>query len=121
MNELLIIFLIMVLGYALGHINFFGIKFGASAILIVALFFGHFGFEVPKFLAKIGLVLFLAPIGLMAGPSFMANIKKNGLSFLAISFAIFQSSVPRFTLKATKIFLAPTRLAPSFSFISLFP
>lgn len=86
MNELLIIFLIMVLGYALGHINFFGIKFGASAILIVALFFGHFGFEVPKFLAKIGLVLFLAPIGLMAGPSFMANIRKNGLSFLAISF-----------------------------------
>lgn len=86
MNELLIIFLIMILGYALGHVNFFGIKFGASAILIVALFFGHFGFEVPKFLAKIGLVLFLAPIGLMAGPSFMANIKKNGLSFLAISF-----------------------------------
>lgn len=86
MNELLIIFLIMVLGYALGHINFFGLKFGASAILIVALVFGHFGFEVPKFLAKIGLVLFLAPIGLMAGPSFMANIKKNGLSFLAISF-----------------------------------
>lgn len=86
MNELLIIFLIMVLGYALGHVNFFGIKFGASAILIVALFFGNFGFTVPKFLAKIGLVLFLAPIGLMAGPSFMANIKKNGLSFLAISF-----------------------------------
>lgn len=86
MNELLIIFLIMVLGYAFGHINFFGIKFGASAILIVALFFGHFGFEVPKFLAKLGLVLFLAPIGLMAGPTFMANIKKNGISFLAISF-----------------------------------
>lgn len=86
MNELLIIFLIMVLGYAFGHINFFGIKFGASAILIVALFFGHFGFEVPKFLAKLGLVLFLAPIGLMAGPTFMANIKKNGVSFLAISF-----------------------------------
>lgn len=86
MKELLIIFLIMVLGYALGHINFFGLKFGASAILIVALFFGHFGFEVPNFLASLGLVLFLAPIGLMAGPSFMANIKKNGLSFLAISF-----------------------------------
>lgn len=86
MKELLIIFLIMVLGYALGHINFFGLKFGASAILIVALFFGHFGFEVPKFLASLGLVLFLAPIGLMAGPSFMANIKKNGLSFLTISF-----------------------------------
>lgn len=86
MKELLIIFLIMVLGYTLGHINFFGLKFGASAILIVALFFGHLGFEVPKFLASLGLVLFLAPIGLMAGPSFMANIKKNGLSFLAISF-----------------------------------
>lgn len=86
MNELLIIFLIMVLGYALGHVNFFGLQFGASAILIVALFFGHFGFEVPKFLASLGLVLFLTPIGLMAGPTFMANIRKNGLSFLAISF-----------------------------------
>ena len=85
MDEILVIFLIMVLGYILGKINFFGIRFGASAILIVALFFGHFGYSVPKFLATLGLVLFLAPIGLMAGPSFMANIKKNGWSFLAIS------------------------------------
>ena len=85
MSEILVIFLIMTLGYLIGRINFFGIKFGASAILIVALFFGHFGYEVPKILAKLGLVLFLAPIGLMAGPSFIANIKKNGWSFLAIS------------------------------------
>ena len=85
MNELLIIFLIMVLGYAFGRINFFGIRFGASAILIIALFFGHFGYTVPKFLASLGLVLFLAPIGLMAGPTFSSNIKKNGISFIAIS------------------------------------
>lgn len=75
----------MVLGYAFGRINFFGIRFGASAILIVALFFGHFGYTVPKFLASLGLVLFLAPIGLMAGPTFSSNIKKNGISFIAIS------------------------------------
>lgn len=74
--ELFTIFLVMSLGYLIGRINFFGIKFGASAILIVALFFGHYGFEVPAFLSKIGLVLFLTPIGLMAGPDFVENIKK---------------------------------------------
>lgn len=83
--ELLILFSIMAIGYLIGRINFFGIKLGASAILIVALFFGNFGFEVPEFLSKVGLVLFLTPIGLMAGPTFVANIKKNGLSFVVIA------------------------------------
>lgn len=86
MNELSIIFLVMAIGYILGHINFFGIKFGASAILIVALLFGHIGFVAPKILSNLGLVLFLAPIGLMAGPDFIPNIKKNGVSFLLLSF-----------------------------------
>lgn len=108
--ELFIIFLIMTLGYFIGRISFFGIKFGASAILIVALFFGHFGFEVPKFLATIGLVLFLTPIGLMAGPDFVNNIKKNGISFLLISIiaAIFGGLT---IIASVKIFKLPISLS----------
>lgn len=85
MNVLMAMFLIMAIGYFLGHLNIFGVKFGASAILITSLVFGHFGTKVPPILGNVGLVLFLAPIGLMAGPTFVNNIKKNGIKFLAIA------------------------------------
>lgn len=85
MSTLMVMFLIMGIGYIIGSISFFGVKFGASAILIISLFFGHFGHEIPPIIGSIGLVLFLAPIGLMAGSTFVNNIKKNGLKFLLIA------------------------------------
>lgn len=109
-NELMTIFIIWSLGYLIGRINFFGVKFGGSAVLIVALFFGHFGFTIPAFLSNLGLVFFLTPIGLMAGPDFIANIKRNGISFLMISFltcAIGGLAV----VAATKLFDIPLSLS----------
>lgn len=85
MSTLMVMFLIMALGYMVGYINFFGIKFGASAILIISLFFGHFGYEIPGIVGSLGLVMFLAPIGLMAGSTFISNIKLNGVKFLLIA------------------------------------
>lgn len=81
MSGLMVMFLIMALGYVVGYINFFGIKFGASAILIISLIFGHFGYDIPDEIGTIGLVLFLAPIGLMAGSTFLSNIKRPLLWF----------------------------------------
>lgn len=85
MSTLMVMFLIMLIGYIFGSISFFGVKFGASAILIISLFFGHFGSEIPPIIGSIGLVLFLAPIGLMAGSTFVNNIKINGIKFLLIA------------------------------------
>ena len=85
MSELMVIFLIMALGYMVGYINFFGIKLGASAILIISLVFGHFGYDIPDIIGTIGLVFFLAPIGLMSGDTFVSNIKINGIKFLLIA------------------------------------
>lgn len=85
MSEIMVIFLIMALGYVLGAINFFGIRFGASAMLIVSLFFGHFGYDIPDMVGSLGLVLFLAPLGLMSGSTFFGNIKRNGIKFLLIA------------------------------------
>ena len=47
MNVLMAMFLIMAIGYFLGYLDIFGVKFGASAILITSLVFGHFGTKVP--------------------------------------------------------------------------
>ncbi|WP_304264164.1 antiporter [Kallipyga massiliensis] len=110
MSTITAMFLIMAIGYFLGHLNILGVKFGASAILIVSLFFGHFGTEIPPILGSIGLVLFLAPIGLMAGPTFVNNIKKNGVKFLAI--AIITCIIGGVTIVlANKLFDIPIELA----------
>lgn len=85
LNPVMGIFLVMALGYIVGSISFFGVKLGASAILIVALVFGHFGFKSVGILGSIGLPLFLAPTGLMAGKTFVSNIKQNGISLFVVA------------------------------------
>ena len=76
-NAVFMIFLTLVLGYALGRISFAGIEFGTSGVLIVALIFGALGMEVPSVIGTAGLGLFLACVGLSAGPTFFSNLKAN--------------------------------------------
>ena len=83
-NTVFMIFLTLVLGYAFGRINFAGVKFGTSGVLIVALIFGALGMEVPAIIGTAGLALFLACVGLSAGPSFITNLKASGIVALAV-------------------------------------
>ncbi len=110
MQELMAIFLIMALGLFIGNINFFGVRFGASAIIFVSLIFGHYGLELSPILSGLGLVMFLAPIGLMAGSNFVSNIKENGISFVMI--ALLTTVVAGLTIAfAIVAFDLPTELA----------
>lgn len=46
MNELqslMMVFIIIAIGYSAGHIGIKNIRLGDSAVLLVALIFGHFG------------------------------------------------------------------------------
>ncbi len=82
-NAVFMIFLTLVLGYALGRISFAGIEFGTSGVLIVALIFGALGMEVPSVIGTAGLGLFLACVGLSAGPTFFSNLKANFWGYIA--------------------------------------
>lgn len=84
MKDLLMLFLIAGLGYLLGTISFRGIRFGPAGILFVALLFGHYGVKIPAIVQSIGIVLFIAPVGLMAGPTFFGHFKKKFLAFMTI-------------------------------------
>lgn len=42
------LFLIVALGFILGRINFKGISLDVSAVIFIALLFGHFGVIIPK-------------------------------------------------------------------------
>ena len=65
------IFLIVALGFMLGRIKICGLSLDVSAVIFIALFFGHLGVFIPKSLGNFGLVLFIFTIGLQAGPGFL--------------------------------------------------
>ena len=92
-NQLFLLFLIMAIGYALGRINFRGINLGAAGILIVALIFGHFGYEVPAIVQNVGLACFVTAVGFIAGPKFFENFKGKARAYVVIGISIILSSV----------------------------
>ena len=63
------VFLIVALGFMLGRIKIGGLSLDVSAVIFIALAFGHWGVSIPKELGNFGLVLFIFTIGLQALPS----------------------------------------------------
>ena len=111
---LFFMFAIIFIGYLLGKINVKGVSLGTAAIFIVALFFGHFkgvtvGYEGHegciagwaeklgtiytwfKIIQNIGLILFVTSVGLIAGPTFFKNLKKNAKSYILLGLLIIAS------------------------------
>ncbi|MBO7274906.1 MAG: permease [Clostridia bacterium] len=87
-DPLVIMFLIAVLGYALGSISIKGLSLGTSGDLLVALVFGHFNLEVPSVIRNVGLVAFVTAVGFIAGPKFFRNFKKKAMSFIILGIVI---------------------------------
>lgn len=72
------LFLIVALGFILGRIKIAGLSLDVSAVIFVALVFGHFGIVIPADFQYLGLVLFIFTIGIQAGPGFFESFKKEG-------------------------------------------
>jgi len=77
-NSYFALFLIILIGFIVGRIKIKGVSLDISAVIFVALFFGHYGIQIPKDFQYLGLVLFIFTIGIQAGPSFFESFKKNG-------------------------------------------
>ncbi len=77
-NNYFALFLIVALGFILGRIKMFGLSLDVSAVIFVALVFGHFGVIIPEDFQHLGLVLFIFTIGIQAGPGFFESFKKEG-------------------------------------------
>ena len=111
---LFFMFVIIFIGYLIGKINVKGVSLGTAAIFIVALVFGHFkgvfvGYEGHegsiagwaeklgtidtwfKIIQNIGLILFVTSVGLIAGPTFFKNLKKNAKSYILLGLLIIAS------------------------------
>lgn len=82
--DLALVFLIAVTGYLIGSVRIKGIELGTAGVLLTALIFGHFGAEVPSLVSSLGIALFVASVGFIAGPKFFRNLKINATSYVLI-------------------------------------
>lgn len=91
-NSYFALFVIICLGFIIGNLKIKGVSLDISAIIFVALVFGHFGVVIPSILEKIGLILFIYTIGIQAGPGFFDSFQKNGRSLALIATVVILSA-----------------------------
>ena len=82
------LFLMVALGFMLGRIKVKGLSLDVSAVIFIALLFGHFGVFIPKELGNFGLVLFIFTIGIQAGPGFFDSFRSKGKALIVIAILI---------------------------------
>ncbi len=90
-NTYVAFFLIVALGIALGKVSIKGISLDISAVIFVALVFGHFGVKIPEIFQKLGLILFMFSVGIQAGPGFFESFKKTGKVLIGLAFMVIVS------------------------------
>jgi len=91
-SEYFALFVIICLGFILGSIKIKGISLDISAIIFVALIFGHYGVTMPPIIGKLGLVLFIYTIGMQAGPGFFESFRKQGRNLAILATIIVGSA-----------------------------
>lgn len=100
------------LGYMLGRITIKGVSLGTAGVFIVSLLFGalfpdllnealtitktaeleghemeivvNYADKALKVISDLGLILFVAAVGFIAGPTFFSNLKKNFKSYILL-------------------------------------
>lgn len=84
-NPVFALFAIISIGFLLGNLNIKGFSFDVSAVVFVALAFGHFGVLLPPIIERIGMVLFIFTVGIQAGPGFVESFRKQGRKLAAMA------------------------------------
>ena len=80
-NQLLLLFLVSAIGFAVGRITIAGTSLGVAAVLFVGLAFGalHPDLKLPEVVYQLGLVLFVYTVGLASGRQFFDSLGRKGL------------------------------------------
>ncbi len=63
-------------------------RFDISAVIFVALVFGHLGVKMPAILQKLGLIMFLAVVGTDAGKELAGTLQSDGFRYFVSGMTI---------------------------------
>lgn len=97
------LFIIIAIGFIVGRIEIKGINLDVSAVIFVALLFGHYGVMIPDDLGNFGMALFIFSIGIQAGPGFFGTFKSKGKTLSMVA-AVLVVSAAGVTLALRYIF-----------------
>ena len=109
-HQIVLLFLIISIGYLVGQIKIFGFSLGSSAIIFVAMFFGHHGFKLSHDFQILGLILFIYAIGLNAGPVIFNMSKKQSMTLYTLILVLLSSGAV-LTYLASKLWQLDMNLA----------
>lgn len=88
-SPLVLIFMVLGLGLLVGRIRIAGMELGSTiGVLLVGLFFGHFGLQINEMVGTFGFALFIFSVGLQAGPSFFSAFAADGARYVGLSLLV---------------------------------
>ncbi|MDW6003759.1 aspartate:alanine antiporter [Vibrio mangrovi] len=88
-NPILLIFVVLACGLALGKIRFGSLQVGNSiGVLMTSLLMGHLGFSLNSEALTIGFMLFIYCVGIEAGPNFFGIFFRDGKHYLILSLTV---------------------------------
>jgi putative transport protein len=85
-NPVLLLFIVVGLGAAIGTVKVFGVSLGPAAALFVGLALSAYDekLALPEGLQALGLALFTYTVGLAGGPAFAAGMRKGGVRVVLV-------------------------------------
>lgn len=85
-HSVLLLFIMLAIGTAVGQIRVRGISIGPAAVLFTALAFSawHKDLALPEVVGTFGLALFAYSVGLVAGPSFFSSLRYGARPVLMV-------------------------------------
>jgi putative transport protein len=88
-NGLILLFLVIGCGYLIGNIKIFAVPVGPTiGVLLVGLFFGHYGLSMDAGVGSFGFALFIFSVGLQAGPSFFSAFVEDGKRYFVLALVV---------------------------------
>lgn len=88
MDDIVVLLSIIALGYLIGNIKIKGIGLGTSGVLLIALLFGHFQYQIDPIIGDLGLLLFIGSVGFISGPKFLENFKNKAYNYIILGFIV---------------------------------
>ncbi|MFM2642237.1 aspartate:alanine antiporter [Vibrio chagasii] len=93
-NPILLIFVVLSIGLAIGKIRFGSLQLGNSiGVLITSLVMGHLGFSFNADALTIGFMLFIYCVGIEAGPNFFGIFFRDGKHYLILSLVVLSTAI----------------------------
>ncbi|PWI33999.1 transporter [Vibrio albus] len=93
-NPILLIFVVLAIGLAIGKIRFGSLQLGNSiGVLFTALVMGNIGFSFSYDALSIGFMLFIYCVGIEAGPNFFGIFFRDGKHYFLLSLIVLVTAI----------------------------